>query len=288
VTDIIGNGFSKISEQARSWFFRPDGRRYIVRRVASGELSRRFIVNGSDQPMDADTRSWIGDAIQGFVRDSGFNADLRVARILATRGAAGMLEEIARVPSDFVQAMYYVELAKQAPADHAMIERALRQAGRDIGSDFELARTLSAIADIVVLDDALGAAFADATRAVGSDFEQARVLSALIQNGRQTMVADRVVLTSVIGIGSDFERQRVLSTLADKKGLAEETVIGIAQSASTIGSDFEKARVLIRLVGAQPIGAAAKPAVMKAAGSIGSDFERGRVLSTMLRQGTLQ
>jgi hypothetical protein len=288
VKDIIGNGYVEISEQARSWFFRPDGRRYVVRRVANGELSRRFIVNGSDQPMDAAARSWIGDAIQAFVRDSGFNADLRIARILATRGATGVLEEIARVPSDFVRAIYYVELAKQASADKATIERALRQAAHDIGSDFELARTLGAFADTVTLDDALGTAFADATRSIGSDFEHARVLTALLQSDRQTMVAERVVLASVTGIQSDFERQRVLSTLAVKKGLADETVIGIAQSTSSMGSDFEKARVLLRLVGAQPIGPAAKPALVKAVNSIGSDFERGRVLSTMLRQGTLQ
>lgn len=288
VKDIVGNGYIEISEQGRSWFFRPDGRRYVVRRVANGELTRRFVVDGTEQPIDAAARSWIGDAIEGFVRDSGFNSDVRVARILATRGADGVLEEIARIPSDFIQATYYVELAKQASTDNRTIERALRQAGRDIDSDFELARTLAALADIVTLDDALGTAFVDATRSIGSDFEHARVLNALLQSGRQAMVAERVVLTSVSGIHSDFERQRVLSTLSARKGLADETVIGIARSASTMASDFEKARVLLRLVAAQPIGVAAKPELVKAVGSIGSDYERGRVLSTMLRQGTLQ
>jgi hypothetical protein len=288
VSDIIGNGYLEISEQGRSWFFRPDGRRYIVRRVGNGELSRRFIVNGGDQPMDEAARTWIGDAIQLFVRESGFNVDRRVARILAAQGATGVLDEIARIPGDFVQATYYRELARQAPAEVGTLERALRQAGRDIGSDFELARTLITLVETVTIDDRLGAAFVEGTAAIGSDFEHARVLLALLGSQRQTGPVETIVLQSIAGIQSDFEMQRVLSTLAARRGLAENTVVGLLRATSSIGSDFEKARVLLRIVASQPIGPAAKPELANAVERIGSDHERGRVLSEMLRRGVLQ
>jgi hypothetical protein len=318
VKNVSPNGYFELSSRRWFSFF---GRRYEVRGGADGTLSRRFTVNGVERPVDAQTRAWIGDVIQRLVRN-GFDADARVARILARQGPAGVLDAISRVSSDFARAIYFGQLVRQARLDATNARRALSQAGQEIHSDFELARVLMAFVDTMTIDETIGAALVGATDALGSDFEHARVLTRLLAREPRTLTIAKVTLASSLQIGSDFEksrvlagfvqaygvdgttsdpfftvvrtiqsdfeRYRVLSLLVQRKGIDDNTVLGIVQVASSIGSDFHKAQVLLQVVASQPGGGATKQALLEAAGRIGSGYERGLVLSAMLREGALR
>jgi hypothetical protein len=318
VKSVSPDGYFELSSRRWLSLF---GRRYEVRGSADGTLSRRFTINGIERPVDAQARAWIGDVIQRLVCH-GFDADARVARILAKEGPPGVLDAISRLSTDFARAIYFRRLVEQARLDGTTAQRALGQAGQEIHSSFELARVLVAFVDNMTIDETLAAAFVAAANSLSSDFEHARVLTRLQARQPRTMTIAKVTLASTLRIRSDFEksrvlagfvqangvddttsdpffavvrtihsdfeRHRVLSLLAQSKSLDDHTVLGIVQAASSIGSDFHKAQVLLQVVATQPVGGATKQALLDEASRIGSRHERGLVLSAMLREGTLR
>src|SRR5262249_46534649 len=157
--------------------------------------------------------------IQRLAR-SGFDAESRVARILAREGPSGVLDAIPRSSGDFVKAKYFLLLFSRARLDPRTAERAIRESARDIGSDYQLAQVLMAAAESMTIDEALAPAFLDATNAIGSDYEHARVLLRLLAT-QQTGVAVNVVTASSSHIRSDYEQARVLSQVAERKDLTD-------------------------------------------------------------------
>jgi hypothetical protein len=284
IKSVSPNGSFEISSKGWLSLF---GQRYLVRGDADGTTTRRFSIGGVDRPIDAEARAWIGDTIQRLVRN-GLGAAARVARILAQQGANGVLDDISRLDGDFTKALYFAWLFKQPRLDHPTAERALRQAAREIGSSFELARVLVAFAEAGPLDDTIAPTFVEAVNAIGSDFERARVLMSLLASERPAPPVVKAVLGSTSRIGSDFEKARVLGRLAQKKDLGTDTLLGLIRATASIGSDFEQSRVLLGLIAAQPIDVATRQALLEVTARIGSDHERGRVMSAMLREGAFR
>ena len=315
VKDLSPNGHFELS--SHGWLSLGGGPRYVVRRGADGALSRRFTVSGRERPIDAAAREWIGDEIQRLV-SRGFNADERVARILAQRGAGGVLDAIPGLPGDFVKAQYYTLLFEQGIPAGPTAQRTLQSVSRNIRSDHERARVLIAFVRAVMVDEAIAPAFVDATTSIASDFEHARVLKTLLTGPGATPAAPRAallsgrvlrsdfekgrVLTEIVqsdGVNgstrdlffdvvrtmrSDFERGRVLSALARQDGLERDVVVGLVRATAGMGSDFEKARVLLQVIAVQPLEDGTKQALLDTAGQMGSDHERGRVLSALFRR----
>jgi hypothetical protein len=280
---ISPDGYFELSSRGWLSLF---GRRYTVRGNADGTTTRRFSLGASEHPIDVATRRWIGDTIQRLVA-GGFGAETRVTRILSQQGASGVLDAISLLSGDFIKAKYYRILLAQTPLDRPTAARLLRQAGHEIGSDFELARVLTSFIQTVALDDAIAPAFVEASSGIDSDFERSRLLRTLLASQRHMPALVSVVLTSSSSIGSDFEKTRVLQDLAGSRDLDEAAVLGLIRTTGSIGSDFEKSRILRQIVAGQPLDAVSRAALLDTAGHIGSDHERGRVLSALLQGGAL-
>jgi hypothetical protein len=318
VSSISPNGSFELT--ARGWLSL-FGRRYDVRPLPDGTLSRRFMVNGTERPRDAAARALISAAIGRLVAQ-GYAADARVARLLAEQGPAGVLELIPRLPSDYLRMVYFRYLLERATLDDAMAERMLTQAAVHIHSPFQLARTLEAFVEHEPMSDAVAPALVAATNAIRSDFQRTEVLARLIVMVPRTEAGAMIALASSAAIGSDFlkarvltrflatydvdnttaepffaavrmiksdfERSRVLSSLAKRQDLDSATVVRIVQAASSIRSDSQKSRLLLRLIATHPAGKGTADALLEAAHGIGSEHERGRVLSAMLGAGALR
>ena len=226
IKSVSPNGSFEITSKGWLSLF---GQQYLVRGNPDGTTTRRLSVGGAERPIDAEARAWIADAIQRLVRN-GFGAEARVARIFAQQGPTGVLDEISRLDNDFSRARYFNWLLKQPRLDRPAGERTLKQAGREIGSSFELARVLVAFAEALPLDDTIAPAFVEAVNTIGSDFERARVLMTLIASERPTPAAVKVVLESTPRIGSDFEKARVLGRFAQKKDLGADTLLAVIRA----------------------------------------------------------
>ena len=117
-----------------------------------------------------------------FIRQSGFGASARVARIHKSGGVTAVLAEISRIEGSWAKHVYFKELMKVPALSAADAQRVFTQAGAEIESDFELASFLIS-SSRQITDDATRRAYLEAAKSIQSDFELRRVLSSMLQGG---------------------------------------------------------------------------------------------------------
>ena len=282
---------------------------------AAGAITRRYWEGSSERPFEPEGRRWLAEILPRFIRQTGIGASRRVARILAAQGPSGVLAEISRIEGSFAKQIYFTELVKTAKLDPATVRQVFVQAGKEIDSDFELARFLMGATDRLV-DDATRSAYLDAAKSIGSDFEMQRVFSTALKRGplspslmgslldasnaigsnfeHARLLLQIVELQSIDGavrepffravatIGSNFERGRVLQAVAKRRDLSRESVLDVLRSAQAMGSSFETGQVLRAVAANHELTGEAREAYIDAASKLG-DFEGGRALTALVK-----
>ncbi|MGA9333196.1 MAG: M56 family metallopeptidase, partial [Rudaea sp.] len=71
-----------------------------------GKLERRYFINGTEHPFDADAQAWFARLLPALIREAGIDAEARVKRIYAASGADGVLDEIERIHSGYARGVY--------------------------------------------------------------------------------------------------------------------------------------------------------------------------------------
>jgi len=291
-------------------------RRYEVRK-ANTQLLRAYYVNGSARPIDDNAKKWIAQLVLEAVRQGGFDADVRVQRILSRGGIKAVLAEIDLVHSDYAKRLYFQSLIKHGDLDVAGLQDLLRQAAKQISSDYEQAELLLAIAPVMVGKEGVTTTYFNAVNTINSDYEHGRVLTAVLETlpanhelliqvaeSTKTIHSDyekagvlkraanvyvddpalrRVFFQTISSIESDYEHRGVLSALLKSKRLSSDLLSSLLESATTLSSDYEKATFLLEASNAYSADPVLKNAFLKAVESIKSEYERGRVLSTLLK-----
>jgi len=284
----------------------------------SGNITRRFWDGMSERPFDTEGRQWLTKYLPRFIRQTGFGARARVARILKAKGPSGVLAEISLIEGSWGKRTYFSELLKATPLDAPTVRQVLTQAGREIDSDFELASLLIDNADKLLVDESTRQAYFEAARTIQSDFEMARVYKSALKRGPVSSPVLAAILDashdiesdfeeasllvqiaklqpldnttrapffSALGtVGSDFEHGRVLKALGERTDLTPETTTAMLISGAGVDSDFEAASFLLQLVKQQPIEGTLRAPFFRAVESIGSAFERGRVLQAVAKR----
>ena len=315
---------SDVSRMSPGGYLRiKDGQRFGTdnsvefRAGSGGAIERRFWVSGRERPFDPEGRKWLAEVLPKFIRQSGIGAKSRVARFMKSGGAAAVLAEISRIEGSWAKRVYFTELFNQPGLSGAAIQQALRQAGREVDSDFELASLLIA-SNRIVSDDAVRRSYLEAARSIGSDFELRRVLSSIVKAGQMTpAIAASVLDTSgsidsdfeqasllvefaarqpfdgpagaaffkaLAGVSSSFEHNRVLKAVLQRTDLSEPVRVAALESGAAIESDFEAASFLTQFVKTSGVEGAARAPFFRAAASIDSAFERSRVLQALSRR----
>ena len=284
----------------------------------SGNITRRFWDGMSERPFETEGRQWLTRYLPRFIRQTGFGAKARVARILRSKGPAGVLAEISLIEGSWGKKTYFSELLKTASVDASTVRQVLAQAGREIDSDFELASLLIDSADKLLVDEGARQAYLEAARTIQSDFEMARVYKAALKRGPVSSPVLAAILDasrdiesdfeeasllvqiarlqaldntsrtpffSALGtVGSDFEHGRVLKALGERTDLSPETTTAMLVSGASVSSDFEAASFLLEIVKQQPIEGTLRVPFFRAVESIGSGLERGRVLQAVAKR----
>jgi len=311
IATLSPGGYLRISDGA--WL---RGRSLEVTADSSGHLTRRFYVGSGERPFEPEGRLWLAGFFPRFVRQSGFGAKERVARILSQGGVPAVLTEISLIDGSYAKKVYFTQLLKQAPLDAAIARRVLEQAGREIDSDYELATTLIDAADKLLIDDATRKAYFDAARQIDSDYEMRRVYSAALKRGGVSpalmagilegssalesdyeaasllldVVTDHAIegplrapfFSSLGKIESSYEKGRVLQALLRRTDVSADTLLAVMSEASRVGGDYETAQVLVAAARTQAINGAARETYIKTAERLG-DYERDRALAALVR-----
>lgn len=255
----------------------------VVRRVlfegGDGSVQRSYEVDGDERPWNDAARAFAAQVLPEMFRATGIDAERRAARLLERGGPDALLEEIALLHGDHVRGLYLAALFAAPGLDAAQMDRALALAG-EIGSDFELRRTLSAALESPALDATRQQQLLELAAGIESDFELAELLIAA--NPRiATETAAEAWAAGLDELGSDFERRRVLEALLTRKQ-DPRTLAIVLDSVAGIGSDFEARVVLVEAAPALGDEPALQTAWLAAADGIGSDFERRVALQALL------
>jgi len=297
-------------------------RRIEIQVGRDGSLERRWFVDGDEQPYGDDARDWLADIIPLLFRRAGLQAEERAERILKRSGVEGLLQEISLIPSDHTARVYYGVLLTQADLDESQIREIVRQAGREIDSDYELAQLLVEVAESHPVDEAVMVAYVEAAGNIDSDYEQRRVLTAILNRSELSLDVYRAVLQLATDIDSDYELAELLIGLLDNKPLDEtltpeffaavatldsdyehrrvlqnvlqrgapsQAILDLAlESAVHLESDYELAELLIEVGQLYPTDQTIPDAYLDAAKSLDSDYELHRVLAVRIERGDLQ
>jgi hypothetical protein len=200
-----------------------------------------------------------------------------------------VLADIAQTRSGHAKGVYMKELFKQKTLDVAMLDNALRQAGRDIKSDYDLAQVLMFASESQPIDGAL-TAFVDASRSIDSDYDARNVYVRVLSRPSLTAVVASQIFKAATpgagntGISSDYELAEVL--ISTPPALVGQDASGWSAAVNSIESSYDRRRVIAGVV--RP-GVAPEVAdqALKAAAGIQSDYDLAEVLLDVVKSGGL-
>jgi hypothetical protein len=310
VKSMSPGGSLKIREGGR---FRAD---HIVelRADGSGAIERRYWEGRSEKPFDPDGRRWLATMLPRFIRQTGFAAEKRVARIMKHKGVDGVLAEISLIEGSWAKTVYFKELLKQ-PNIGNRVPQIFTTAGKEIDGDFELAGLLAANTSFIN-DEATRKAFLDAAQTIGGDFEMKKVLSAVLSKGQPSAASIAALLEASTNIGGDFElssllqevvklrpldattrapffaalatvggaheRQQVLSAVMKREGQPADVLGNVLEATGQISGDFEASSLLVELAKNHPIEGALREPFFKSTATVQGSFERSRILQAVV------
>jgi len=259
----------------------------LVFKPTQGELDRRYTLDGAERSWDARAQNWFADFLLELDRQTGFAVDVRFPKLLA-RGVPAVFDEIQNLGGDYVRGLYFQRLIDRATLSPSEVRKTLELAGRDVRSDYELARILVGVSDRYGLpDEATRAAFLNAVNSLSSDYERNRALFALLSRSDLSPREASAVLQSASALKSDYELARTLVAMTEKKLISPDLQSLYLENAAKISSDYERARVLIALLGTGELPDKVVGKVIAVASSIKGDYDRARVLVAVANAYTL-
>jgi beta-lactamase regulating signal transducer with metallopeptidase domain len=270
VKSMSSDGFFSYEES-----FGFSSRRYQAMTDASGQIARRYLVDGREKPFDADAQAWLRAALPDLLRDSGIDAPERVRRILKKGGAAAVIAEIAKIHSDGTKCLYIRELIPIGNLNTDQFQSVMRIV-RGMGSDGEKASLLVSLAPYTLKDNLRDYTF-EAVKTIHSDGEKHRVLTQfiLLDTSRATLV---LTARAALDINSDGEKAVVLVDLAPHLRGNSDLSHPIFRAAESIHSDGERARVLMSVIASAGEQRDTLAETLRVTESMTSDGEKALVL----------
>jgi hypothetical protein len=211
--------------------------------AADGAITRAYRRNGVDGAFDPDGKAYLAGALGQLIANTGFAADMRVARILRTGGVDAVLKEIDGLKTDSARHAYYVELIHQANLSPADLARIGKKASETIKSSPDLTAVLMSSAQRANGDDAALVALAGATAKIADDHDRHRALTAVLPV-RPSGALATAVLDGAAGLRSDDDRSELLVEALKKDAVTADSKAAFLTAVNGIKSIDERNRVL--------------------------------------------
>jgi hypothetical protein len=252
-----------------------------VRFVSANDGSVRADVTLGGRPVDG-SEAWVGRIVQEVLRESGFNAPARVARLRAEGGTDAVLAMIRTIRSTGARRAHYEALLGVRDLSNEEVERAVREAtSRLDGSDGDLRAVLEKVPlgarSSSRVQDALGTGIL----AIESDGDRRTLLVHYVVSREKSVV--RTALEGVRTMHSDGDKRSVLVAGAASALAPDDATLRTAffDAAETIQSDGDLASVLVTAVRHARTQPAVTAAILDAVGQLRSDGDAARVLVTV-------
>ena len=253
-----------------------------------------------------------------FIRESGVNAEARVARFLDEGGPDAVFNEVDAIESASSVGKYARALVKVGDLDTRNLNRTISLVSDRISSSGDKARFARDVSEFYLANPSTYDAYFGLIASVGSSGDRSRVLLHLLagdlnreawtrtieaavtipSSGDKTRVligalgtytddtrVRDLYFTAVESIDSSGDRSRLLRAALMELELDTDTAIRVYRAAADMGSSGEKARVLTTAVPFYTDTQDQREAFFKAVDSIGSAGDRSRVLLALLADG---
>lgn len=252
-------------------------RRYEIESDSGGNLRRSYSLQGKAHDFDAEARQWLAKLMLDAVRQGGYDAPRRVARLYEKGGVNAVLEEVSLIKGDYAKRVYLRELLANHQLDAASAQKVVRMTAQDLKSDYEKRQTLMPVAEKYLGDERTMTEFIAAIATIKSDYERGQTLAAAMKRGSLNGKQLNGVLQSVAQISSDYEKAQALIRIVEAYPSEAAALPTFFDAASSIKSSYEHSRVLLASLRAKP-KEDALPLILKSASGISSDYEKARVL----------
>jgi hypothetical protein len=245
-------------------------------------LERTWRVDGEEGD-DAEADIWLAAMLPEFFRHTGYGAEARASAIVAREGVEGLFAEIDLIPSEEIQARYYLAGLGPEGEHPGRLARFVKRAGANLESDSALARFLRRASARSDFDAAAQVAAVDAAAQIGSDSTKRRLLTVLLERPGLTYEAFTGMMATATGISSDHDQARFLGSVIEVRGPGVLADPAFAKAAETISSDTEMRRLLQKAVDTEDLPVPARLALLETGARITSDTEKRRLLVAFAR-----
>lgn len=253
-----------------------------VRADEDGVLSFAFWRHGK-KGSPADAQSWLQDNLPRLLRDSGLEAEARIANRLEQFGVAATLDYVLATQGDFPRAVYIEALAVTDRLDTDQINQ-LADLARDMDSDFHKSRTFAALMAASQADVSTIAAKFDT---IDSDFEMRRIWEkAMTQaDSQDRKVIAELAVAEVASIDSDFERRQLLSDVATVLSFDRLVELGYLEAVAAMGSGFERRYILSQLIDREDVSVQQRDNLLIMVGQVKGAMDQRELLRKAVKHG---
>ena len=249
-----------------------------VRPGRNGAPVYDYSVNGRERAFDATAQREVGDLLLMVVRETGINAETRVARILRDSGPDGVFAEIEEIRSGSSVARYLTELVAQTNLDASRLNRAADVAVRRVSSSGSRARFLRTSAAAYMAVEETYEPYFGAVASIESSGDRTRTLMAVLE-AEPNREAFAYLLDVASDISSSGDKTRLL--MASLGRFPSDTAIReqYFRAVKTIPSSGDRSRLLQALLTEYEIDAGTASMAFDAAAGISSSGDKARVLT---------
>ena len=262
----------------------------VVRFVpaAGGGMTARMTEDGREREFDAEARGWLAGFLPRLLRETGFDAEARVARFRARGGTEGALREIATIESSGSRRTHYIALLGSADLSAGEAALTIREASDGMkGSSGDIRSLLAEVPRGLRRSPSVWKAVIEAVGRIRSDGDKRSVLHDYAATADRDLLL--AVLHEVSTIDSDGDKRSLLVETADEALRSDDAGLRRAWfgAFAVIDSDGDKRAVLMSAMPyARSIPTLAAE-IIRSVGEIDSDGDASGVLVSLAGRGLL-
>lgn len=259
-------------------------RRRAVFEDAKGGIEVTYWVDGDKVAMDRDGEDWVAETLQTLIRETGLNADKRVARILKKDGVDGVLDEMDTIGSDYVTRLYSGHLVEQANLKDKEISRLIDRLTK-LDSDYEMRLALTALLMEEKVSDKAMPKILKAAAEIDSDYEMRLLLTPYLDKFGVNKKTMKTLIALAYKMDSDYEIRLLLSPSFEKIDLDDDMMSDLLEIAERIDSDYELRLLLSQAVHGKELSSKNIEKLARIASEqIDSDYESRLFMGAFIEQ----
>ncbi|WP_262690969.1 M56 family metallopeptidase [Kordiimonas aestuarii] len=225
-----------------------DGPRRRIRfESEDGRIETTYWLDGDKTALDRDGEEWVANTLLTLIRETGLNADKRVARILKDDGVKGVLREMDRINSDYVTRIYSSNLVEQANLSEREAMQLVDRLTK-LESDYEMRLALTTLMVEEKLSDKVMPKILEAAENIESDYELRLLLSPYLDKFGVNKKTMKTLIALAKRMDSDYEIRLLLSPYFGKTDLDNDMMNELLDVAYQIDSDYEMRLLLSEAV----------------------------------------